>query len=76
MVEVILGGDGVLGHLRGGGDLYVLHELLEVGDVDAEVVEGEGEVQHVGVRPPVHLGSVAGHAADGVDVPGVSIVEY
>ena len=50
----------------------MLHVLLQVGEVDAHVVEGEREVQDVGVIPPVQLRPVMRNPDDGLNIPSTT----
>ena len=47
VVEIVLARSGEHGHILGGGNLEMLDILLQVGDVDAEIIKGEGKVQDV-----------------------------
>ena len=55
VVEVVLGGGGISRHLLNRWHLEVLDILLQVGEVDPNVIEGEGEVQGIGVISAVEL---------------------
>ena len=72
MIEVVLGGGGVGGNLLVGRHLDVLHVLLQVGEVDAHVVEGEREVLDVGVIPPIQLRPVMRNPDDGLNIPSTT----
>ena len=73
VIEVVLCRGGVGGHLLAGRHLDVLHVLLQVGEVDAHVVEGEREVQDVGVIPTIQLRPVMGNPADSLNIPDKTI---
>ena len=70
VIEVILAWGGVLRHLLAWRHLDVLHVLLQVGEVDANVVKGERQVQDVRVIPPVQLRPVVRYPPDGLNIPG------
>lgn len=75
VIEVILGRGGVLRHLLARRHLYVLYVLLQVGEVDADVVEGERQVQDVRVISPVQLRPVMRYPPNGLNIPRKLTIE-